>query len=435
MSKKPMTPATRLRRQFRDRMTDPMAHLLFKRGVYHYHRRVPAAVRAVNPQLPETIRRSTGTERLREAQAIVREWATNDETSWLAILEGKAPSAWLEAVRVEPDLTLDKAAETIQRRADRLGVREELEAASGPSEFPEALLADAVARPAVQAVFAARGQSMTWVEAWEAFETRSGLSPKSRLTYLSACIQFDKANLPGPSAIARERAREFLKEVAQRRTRSTINIYTSAATAILTDLYDGDPVRAGAFRGHKLRYTKKASTRDPLTRDDIRAMIATGKVTRQLSIFMQLALGTGGRRQEVHGGTYDLDRKTLTVTPDIAKTKSSARQIPLADGLVALAREWVELRASGKAYGTRRLQEAFAAARDAAQLPSSKTLHSCRHAFVTELARAGVALDRRRAIAGHSKAQDVHAGYVHLSVADLAADVAKVDFQTGIEWP
>lgn len=430
-----MTPATRLRRQFRERSNDPMAHLLFKRGVYHYHRRVPAVVRAINPQLPEAIRRSTGTERLREAQAIVREWASEDEASWLAILEGKAPSGWLESVRAEPELTLDKAAETIQRRADRLGVREELEAARGPEEFPEALVADTIARPAVQAVFAARGQSMTWVEAWEAFETRSGLAHKSRRAYLSACMQFDKANLPGPSAITRERAREFLKEASQRRTRSTINIYSAAATAILTDLYDGDPARAGTFRGHKLRYTKKPSTRDALTREDIRAMIGTGKVTRQLSIFMQLALGTGCRRQEVHAGSYDLEHRTLAVTPDIAKTKSSARRVPLASRLLPAAREWVELRNAGKAHGVRRLQDAFAAARDAAQLPSTKTLHSCRHAFVTELAKAGVPADRRKAIAGHSKAQDVHAGYVHLSVDDLAADVEKVDFQTGIEWP
>lgn len=435
MSPKPMTPVTRLRRQFRERMKDPMAHLLFKRGVYHYHRRVPAVVRAANPGLPETIRRSTGTERLREAQAIVREWATADEAVWLGILEGKAPSEWLQSLRAEPDLTIDRVQELIEQRADRLGVRDELEAASGPAEFPDALLADAKARPAIQAVFAARGEPMTWVEAWEAFEGRSGLSQKTRLAYASSCAQFDKASLPGPSAITRDRAREFLKEAAQRLTRSTINIYTSAATAILTDLYDGDPARAGTFRGHKLRYAKKAATRAELTRDDIKALIATGKVSRQLSVFMQLALGTGGRRQEVHAGTYDLERKLLTVTPEIAKTKSSARQIPLADRLVPLAKEWVELRASGKAHSVRRLQDSFAAAREAAQRPSTKTLHSCRHAFLTELARAGVQVDRRKALAGHSKAQDVHSGYVHLSADDLRQDAAKVDFWTGVEWP
>lgn len=435
MPKKPMDPATKLRRLFRKAANDPMAHLLYRGDVYHYHRRVPAAARAADPSLPEAIRRSTGTDRLREARAIVREWAEADEAAWVRLVSGKGPGPWAQALSVDREQTLENARELIEARADALRVRGDLERASNPHEIPEVLRHDPAARPALQAVYVAQGKSMTWVEAWEAFETRSELKHKSRLAYASACTQFDRRGLAGPYEITRDKARTYLRERAQTVTRSTVNVDTAAGTAIMADLFPDEPDRAGVFRGHKLRFAKKAQARDPLTREDIRLLLAGGGVSYPLGLLLRLALGAGTRRQEAYYGDYDLTRKVVRIAPEYAKTTSSAREIPLADRLIPVAAAWMELRAAKKAPSVRALQEAFASARDLAKLPASKTIHSCRHAFVTELARAGVPEDRRKALAGHSKAGNVHAGYMHLSADDLRADVEKVDFETGFEWP
>jgi integrase len=437
MPKKPMDPATRLRRQFRERAKDPMAHLMNRKGVYCYARRIPAPVRAVEPTLPEAVRRSTGTERLREAQAIVREWAAVDEEAWLGIVSGNGSDAaqWLSSLRSDRDRTLDRAQDVIEARADALGVRSDLERAKGPREFPEALKADPKARPAIRAVYAARGQAMTWSEAWDAFETRSGLSVKTRLTYGNSCAQFDRAGLPGPHEVTREKAREYLRKRAAEVTRSTVNIDMAAATAILTHLFDGDEPRTRLFRDHKLRFAKAATVRGPLTRDDLKAMLATGLVTPALGLLMRLSLATGARRNEAYHGEYDLDRKVLVIGRAITKTASGVREVPLADRVVPIAARWLALRQAKALPRIQALQASFAAARAAAGLPSTKTLHSCRHAFLTALARAGVAEDRRKTLGGHSKSGNVHAGYVHLDAEDLRQDAELVDFETGMAWP
>jgi hypothetical protein len=428
-----MDDSTRLRRQFRKRAADPMACLLFKDGLYHYSRRVPAAVRAADPSLPEAIRRSTGTERLKEAQAVAREWAAEDEQKWLDVVSGKAPSVWVQALRDDRDVGLERVREFVESRAEALGVVDGLERARTPKEVPKALKTDPKAREALRAVYAERGAYLTWVDAWEAVESRSGLEISSRRAYRSAMRQLDKANVSGPHEVTREDAKAFLKELAQRLTASSANVYIAAATLVLVDLAGDDEERTRIFHGHRLRYVNKPTQRAELTRDDLRALIATDKMKRPLSLFLRILLGTGARREEAHAGEYDLERRVLIIRK--AKSDAGVRDIPLSSHVLPTARAWVALKAAKKLPHVDTLAENFVAIRALAELSTNKTLHSCRHSFLTELARQGVPEDRRKAIGGHSKGGNVHAGYVHLGPEDLRADVEKVDFESGIEWP
>jgi integrase len=246
--------------------------------------------------------------------------------------------------------------------------------------------------------------------------------------------QLDKAKVPGPHEVTRDDAKAFLKDAALRLTQSSGTVYIAAATLVLTDLFGDDEERSRMFHGHKLRYLKKAKQRAALTRDDLRALIATGKVKQPLSVFLRILLGTGARREEAHSGVYDLARRVLVVGPEIAKNASSVRDIPLSEHVLPAARAWVTLKAAKRAPHIDTLAENFVEVRALAEVPVNKTLHSCRHSFATELARMGVPKDRRMMLTGHSGG-DVHSGYVHLGPEDLRADVEKVDFETGIEWP
>jgi hypothetical protein len=80
----------------------------------------------------------------------------------------------------------------------------------------------------------------------------------------------------------------------------------------------------------------------------------------------------------VYDGHHDLEREVLIVFEEIAKSDSSAREVPLAERLIPVAEGRVALRKSGKLLKLTSLAAQVQRARDMVKLPASTPRRSRR---------------------------------------------------------
>ena len=123
------------------------------------------------------------------------------------------------------------------------------------------------------------------------------------------------------------------------------------------------------------------------------------------------------RWTDIHAGYIELaGDKTL-------KTVNAKRKIPLtarAQSVLTARRgasDYVFVRTNGKPLDVGWLSHRFIDARRLAELPEGMVLYSCRHTFLTRLARTGIGLFSFMQIAGHSS-PEISKRYVHQSSDD-----------------
>lgn len=165
-----------------------------------------------------------------------------------------------------------------------------------------------------------------------------------------------------------------------------------------------------------------------------------------LGYFAALRLGdaTGLR-----WGAVDFTRKVIAFTPE--KTRGRGREVeipmhprlearllrlPAPDNPEALVTPNLALRAGGRAAASKAFAKiAHAAgidnvrkrsqAREGGRTVSTKSFHSLRHSLTSHLAAAGVAPEVRMKFTGHTDTR-THAGYTHLEIENLRAELAKL---------
>ena len=142
----------------------------------------------------------------------------------------------------------------------------------------------------------------------------------------------------------------------------------------------------------------------------------------------KLAVHTGFRVEELYKATWDLERRTATLSGPL-KTKASARTIPLHPAIIDDVRRWT----TDKTRQVRNtVVTSFSRAKIKAGLGEDVTFHSTRHAFSSALGRAGVPMERRELLCGHAS-KATQSRYTHLDVEDLRADLEKIDWST-VRW-
>jgi len=151
---------------------------------------------------------------------------------------------------------------------------------------------------------------------------------------------------------------------------------------------------------------------------------------------------TGVRRAELLAlDITDLDFEARTLTVRHGKGGRS-RVVPLRDDLIALIRDWLELRPKcdhdrlftnriGQPLGKHGLQDAFPRAKAAAEIErDGVTLHTLRHTFASALLQNGADLVSIQTLLGHASL-DTTAVYLHVQMDGLREAVERNPISAG----
>jgi integrase len=180
----------------------------------------------------------------------------------------------------------------------------------------------------------------------------------------------------------------------------------------------------------RIRMVRERGKRRPVmsVTEEIKLLAACSDHLRP---FVIAALDTGMRRGELTNQLWehvDFDRNLLSVTH--SKTaEGEHRPVPLTTRVRAM------LDANRKASGLiftydgqpiRRPKTGWTAALRRAGLPHYR-LHDLRHTFNSRLVEAGVIVDVRKALMGHSGGGDVHSIYTHIDIPVLREAIHRLD--------
>ncbi|PWE17747.1 hypothetical protein DDZ18_08825 [Marinicauda salina] len=424
-------PKTKTKRPHRDR------GLLDRNGIYQAQFRTPREVLRRHPDEPEVHRRSLGTSSLHEARKLRDAFEASLRKRWKRLLEehplerqAREEREYIREHGVEPPgpSAMMTAQERLEMLADRLGVREEFEQANTLHQLPEQLLAHREGRELVKTAASLRG-GLNWKLAGEEFLSQGTIKPSTGKTYQSQWKLADEHGVPGPNAITREEARNYLrKRRDQGATLSTLNTIITAMTGVMGYLFPDDEERKRVWKGHdvKPRVDKKASKRRAITPEEIETLLAVDRHW-SLAAAMKLAVHSGLRLQELYNADWDTEAKLIHVRE--GKTDSSARTIPMHPDIVETAKRWTTDKTR---YGYNTAKDTFSKLKRGVGLPKEVSFHSTRHAFASELAKAGVEYERRELLCGH-KPGGVQSRYTHLGPEDLREDLKKLDW-SHVDW-
>ena len=225
-----------------------------------------------------------------------------------------------------------------------------------------------------------------------------------------------------------EHRRKAAKEDQKPLSESTVNRDIAVIRHLLFWAADEGFISANPIA--RIRMVRERVQRRPVmsVAEEIKLLDACSDHLRPIVI---TALDTGMRRGELLNQLWehvDFDRNLLSVTR--SKTaEGEHRQIPLTARVRALFNE--RRMASGliftyDGHPIRRPKTGWTGALRRAGLPHYR-LHDLRHTFNSRLVEAGVIVDVRKALMGHSGGGDVHSIYTHIDVPVLRGAIHRLD--------
>lgn len=171
----------------------------------------------------------------------------------------------------------------------------------------------------------------------------------------------------------------------------------------------------------------RLQTRPPryFTTEQAKRLVEYARTDPMWGSFYVAALGTALRRNELLALTWnDVDLKARTLRVDRSKTAAGIRKIPLSPMVVEILR--TQPRTPGRiwTFHESSVSHDFKAFCRRAGVPEIN-LHGLRHTAMTIMAEAGVPIEVRRWIAGHSKTE-MTARYSHESETLMREAVEKL---------
>jgi integrase len=304
------------------------------------------------------------------------------------------------------------------------------------------------------------GESLThytcegWLKEW--LDNKSGSATEATMTrYKQVIRDFEscigpRAKAPLPSITPGDVAKFRDRLHKEGRAPSTVNMVVRKILSVPF----ADALRRGYILSNpvtgvdalKRRGAEAQAGREPFSADEITALLEVAGDGEWRGAIL-CALTTGLRLKDVAGLTWGMiDQKSGVLRVTTQKTSAEVVTFIHADFSAWLNKQTqgigrapvfpsLHAKSTGGNHG---LSSQFRKIVDKAKIKGrvieregkgragySKTFHSLRHTFVSDLANAGVAADLRQKLAGHAD-EKVHAGYTHHELETVRAAIDKL---------